>query len=67
MKKVLLKTLKSGDVFKRKEDSQKIYIREHYNRKDQFGPASFCCSDYEDCGRWIQLKPTTAVFVGFDF
>lgn len=67
MKKVLLKTLKSGDAFKRKEDSQKIYIREHYNRKDQFGPASFCCTDYEDICRSIQLKPTTAVFVGFEF
>jgi hypothetical protein len=67
MKKVLLKTLKRGDLFKRKPEANAIYIREHYNRKDQFGPASFCCVDWCDIGRDIQLKPTTPVFIDFDF
>ena len=64
---VELRTLKQGEFFKRKAESETVYIREHYNRKDQFGPATFCCTRFEDINREIQLKPTAMVFVGFTF
>jgi len=67
MQHVQLRTLKEGDIFKRKVDTENVFIREHYNRKDDFGPASFCCSDWYDQGRCIQLKPSTMVFIDFDF
>ena len=63
MKTILLRQVKQGDSFKRKPNAHKEYIREHYNRKDMFGPATFCCSDSDDIGRSIQLKPSTLVFV----
>ena len=63
MKTILLRQVKQGDSFKRKPNAHKEYIRDHYNRKDMFGPATFCCSDSDDIGRSIQLKPSTLVFV----
>jgi len=63
MKMILLRQVKKGEYFKRKPEANKEYIREHYNRKDMYGPASFCCSDTDDIGRSIQLKPSTIVFV----
>jgi len=63
MKTILLRQVKQGESFKRKPEANKEYIREHYNRKDMYGPASFCCSDIDDIGRSIQLKPATIVYV----
>ena len=60
---VELRKVKQGDMFRRKPDSNTLYIRHHYNRKDQFGPATFCCNDYDDIGRSIQLNPSTIVHV----
>ena len=57
-----IKKVSQGGLFKRKPTSKKIYIREHYNRKDQFGPASYTCSDYSDTGRCIELNPKTVVY-----
>ena len=67
MNKVELRSLKKGEVFKRKADAQKIYIKEHYNRADSWGPASYCCTDWDDIGRSIQMKGAALVFVGFDY
>tara|TARA_R110000823_G_scaffold193346_1_gene324902 strand:- start:466 stop:666 length:201 start_codon:yes stop_codon:yes gene_type:complete len=63
MKTILLRQVKQGESFKRKPEANKEYIREHYNRKDMFGPATFCCSDSDDIGRSIQLNPSTVVYV----
>lgn len=64
MKLVELRKLKEGQYFRRKPDAHKEYIRGHYNRKNSFdGPASFTCTDSEDIGRCIQLKPSTLVYV----
>ena len=60
---VLIKSIKEGGYFKRKPDAAAVLIRNHYNRKDQFGPASFSCSYAEDMNKEICLKPTTTVFV----
>ena len=61
--RVMLKTIKQGERFKRKPDARTEYVREHYNRADSMGPATFCCVDSEDIGRSIQLKPSTLVYV----
>tara|TARA_R110002167_G_scaffold87013_4_gene235443 strand:+ start:708 stop:905 length:198 start_codon:yes stop_codon:yes gene_type:complete len=63
MKPVLLKSLKQNAYFKRKATAADTLIRNHYNRKDQFGPANFSCSYAEDMNKEIFLKPTTTVFV----
>jgi hypothetical protein len=63
MRKTMLRHVPEGAYFKRKPDAKKEYIRSHYNRKDAFGPATFTCTDSEDIGRCIQLKPETIVYV----
>jgi hypothetical protein len=63
----MLKDLKKGDFFKRKETAKKVFIRDHYNRKDSWGPASYWCSDVDSIGDGIQLKPTTIVFINFEY
>jgi len=62
-KQVKLSTVKQGDYFKRKPGAKTEYIRNHYNRKDFFGPANYSCTDSEGIGREIFLKPATLVFV----
>jgi len=64
-KAVELKSLKKGQTFKRKFDAKMTLERNHYNRKDFFGPANYSCSDenYPWGGHEIFLKPTTTVFV----
>lgn len=63
MRPVKLRSLKEGEYFKRKPDAKKEYIRNHYNRKDAFGPANYCCTDADNIGREIFLKPDTTVYV----
>ena len=57
-----LRKVKEGAEFKRKPHARCSFIRNHYNRKDIFGPANFSCSNYET-GDEIFLKPTTIVWV----
>ena len=59
----LLSHLKQGDTFKRKPGARTTFIRGHYNRKDEFGPANFSCTDTEDMNREIFLKPNTIVYL----
>tara|TARA_R110002096_G_scaffold225912_1_gene415196 strand:- start:455 stop:646 length:192 start_codon:yes stop_codon:yes gene_type:complete len=63
MEKVMLKTVKKGDSFKRKLEAKAEFIKNHYNRKSVYGPACFSCSDTEDMNREIFLNPKTMVFV----
>jgi hypothetical protein len=62
-REIELKKVKQGQEFKRKPTAKTIYTKEHYNRKDAFGPASFTCVDTDDIGRSIELKPTTVVYI----
>ena len=62
-KQVALRAVKEGEYFRRKPTSAGEYIRNHYNRKDQFGPANFSCSYAEDTNKEIFLKPSTVVYV----
>jgi len=39
-------------------------VRQHYNRRDSYGPANFSCGDaYGDINYEIFLKPSTPVWV----
>jgi len=64
---VELRTLPRGAYFIRKPNARTVYIREHYNPRDAFGPASFCCTDADDVSRSIQLKPSTLVYPDFTY
>ncbi len=64
---IKLKDLKQGEYFKRKETSQKVFIRQHFNRKNQWGPASIWCGDSEAIGDGIELNPNTIVFINFEY
>jgi len=58
-----LRHVKQGDTFKRKPNAAATFIRNHYNRKDFFGPANFSCSYSDDMNREIFLKPSTIVYI----
>ena len=62
MQKVELRKVKEGGIFKRKEDAKFEFVRNHYNKKDFFGPANFSCTNWET-GNEIFLKPSTLVFI----
>lgn len=62
MRQVLIKHVKEGHTFMRKENAKHEFIRNHYNRKDWFGPANYSCTNY-DTGNEIFLKPNTLVWV----
>ena len=58
-----IRHVKEGDFFRRKPEAKKEFIKNHYNRKDRFGPANYCCTAADDIGREIFLKPSTIVYV----
>ena len=60
---VELRKVKEGEYFKRKSDAKKEYIRGHYNRRINLKAPTFTCTDSEDIGRCIELKPSTIVYV----
>ena len=58
-----IRHIKEGDFFRRKPEAKKEFIKNHYNRKDRFGPANYCCTAADDIGREIFLKTSTIVYV----
>ena len=62
MQQVQIKSIKQGAIFSKREDGP-LYIRNHYNRKDMFGPACFSVSRYEDVNSETFLKPSKLVWV----
>jgi len=62
MQQVQIKTVKQGAIFSKREDGPE-YIRNHYNRKDMFGPACFSVSRYDDVNSETFLKPNKLVWV----
>ena len=63
MKQVELRKLREGQWFKRKPEAAYWYIREHYNRADQFGPATFWCSTEWSASDGREFKPNVLVWV----
>mgnify|MGYP003626702204 FL=1 len=62
MRQVQIKKVKQGAMFSKREDGPN-YIRNHYNRKDKFGPACFSVSRYDDMNSETFLSPTKLVWV----
>ena len=63
MKQIAISAVKHGHTFKRKPDAAAEYVRNHFHRKDAFGPASYSCTDTMDMNREIFLKPSTKVWI----
>jgi len=62
MQQVQIKSVKQGAIFSKREDGP-LYIRNHYNRKDMFGPACFSVSRCDDMNSETTMKPTKLVWV----
>jgi len=58
-----IRQLPKNSLFKRKENSSKVY------RKDCYCPEvkRWACSDWDDISREMLFKPDTSVFVNFTF
>lgn len=61
MKKI--KELKRGDFFKRKPDSQEVYVRGEYCREEK----KYSCYKHDDTNSEIFLKGDKEVYVNFEF
>ena len=62
MRQVQIRQVKQGGYFQRKNKGP-VWIRNHYNRKDQFGPACFSISKTEDMNHESFIKPLVLVWV----
>ena len=58
-----IRQLPTNSLFKRKENSGKVYRKDHYYRACK----RWGCGDWDDISREILLSPATKVFVGFTF
>jgi hypothetical protein len=67
IKQVKLRDVKIGTLIKRKLSSDNVFIRNHFNRKNDFYSASISCNDFFDMNREVFLNPNTLVFIDFDF
>ena len=69
---VEIHTLPKGAFFKRKPDARAVYVRDvyitaHVDELNIARSAYFCCSDVDDMNREIFLKPSTLVYVDFEY
>ena len=62
-KPVALKNVKPGDFVKRKSDAVKVYIKGAYDRTTK----SFELQDTEDMNRFVYIKASKPVYVGFTY
>tara|TARA_R110002020_G_scaffold302994_1_gene518390 strand:+ start:185 stop:508 length:324 start_codon:yes stop_codon:yes gene_type:complete len=62
MQQVQIRSIKEGGYFSKRENGPE-YIRNHYNRKDAFGPACFSVSRCDDMNSETFLKPSKLVWV----
>jgi hypothetical protein len=60
---VPLRTIKSGEFFRRRIDAKTTFVRGDYDRTDK----KFEAYDFEDINRFVYLKGATPVFVEFEF
>ena len=64
---VRLNLLRKGAEFKRKPDSLGTLTKAHYNRKDCFGPASYCClKDSDPWGSGVAVRGNAMVWIDED-
>ena len=62
MRQVQIRQVKQGEYFQRKNEGT-LWIRNHYNKKDQFGPACFSVSKVEDMNHESFIQPSVLVLV----
>lgn len=63
LREVELRSLKQGEYFYRKPKAKDMFIRNHYNRKDQWNSyANFSCTN-DRTGYELFLKPSTKVWI----
>ena len=58
-----IRELKSGEFFKLNENSQRVYIRDEYNRSER----KYCCIAFDDINACRMFNGEKLVFVGFTF
>lgn len=58
-----IEKVKKGDIFKRKEDSKKVYVKGDYSREKK----RYECYDFDDINSFIYLKKGKKVVVNFEF
>jgi hypothetical protein len=63
MTTAILKDLPKGEVFKRKPTARGVYLKGPYSRSCR----SYSCSKWDDMNCDILLRPTTIVYINFDF
>ena len=63
MEQTAIKNLKKGDLIKRTETAQRVYIKGDYDRASK----SFSCIAYDDINQEIFIKANKVVFYGFTF
>lgn len=63
MEEKTIRELKKGEFLKRKPDAKEVYIKGDYDKASK----SFCCVAYSDINKWVFIKATKRVFVGFTF
>jgi len=63
MQIITLKNVKPGDFVKRKADSKAVYIKGAYDRTTK----SFELQDTEDMNRFVYIKASKLVYVGFTY
>tara|TARA_R110000787_G_scaffold152064_4_gene265858 strand:- start:2775 stop:2972 length:198 start_codon:yes stop_codon:yes gene_type:complete len=65
METLKLKNVKEGEYFKKKQNSNKTYIKGAYIRDG--GLNKYSIIDFEDVNREIYLKGDSTVYIGFTF
>lgn len=63
LRAVRLDELALDTFFKRKPDANKVYARGEYDRTDK----RYSCSDVDDISRYVYLKGSTIVYIGFEY
>lgn len=69
---VEIQTLPKGAFFKRKPDARDVYVRDvyisaHVDELNIARPGYVCCFDADEYDREIFLKPSTLVYVDFEY
>ena len=63
MEQVALKNTKPGELIRRKPDSKVTFVRGAYDQAEK----KYELQDWDDFCRFVYLKGSTIVWVGFDF
>ena len=65
METLKITNVKEGEYFKKKQNSNKTYIKGAYIRDE--GLNKYSCIDWDNINREIYLKGDSTVYIGFTF